>query len=178
MPMHQSLTFRAGLSGVLLCLLAACSSVSLDPVRPTAQTLPPVVTPQPIAPKAVAGMRFIRPASGSLIARFDGQSNRGIDIAGSPGEPIFAAADGSVVYAGSDLANFGNMIIVKHDDVFLTAYAHNAVMLVQENERVRQGQQIATMGSTGTDRVKLHFEIRRDGQAVDPLPYLEGARAQ
>ncbi|EZQ19271.1 hypothetical protein CF98_02030 [Halopseudomonas bauzanensis] len=88
------------------------------------------------------------------------------------GQPVFAAANGSVVYAGRGLIGYGDMIIIKHDDDFLSAYAHNSRLLVKEGEQVRVGQKIAEMGSSGTDRVKLHFEIRRRGQPVDPLGYL------
>ncbi|MFZ3118488.1 MAG: peptidoglycan DD-metalloendopeptidase family protein, partial [Variovorax sp.] len=108
------------------------------------------------------------------LARFNGKSNKGIDIAGSAGDPVLAAADGRVVYAGGQLRGYGNMLIVKHNETFITAYAHNQALLVKENEIVRQGQKIAEMGKSEADRVKLHFEIRKDGNAVDPEPYLSG----
>ncbi|RZI78035.1 MAG: M23 family peptidase [Variovorax sp.] len=117
---------------------------------------------------------FIRPAPGATLARFDGKRNKGIDIAGSLGDPVKASADGRVVYVGGDLRGYGNMVIVKHNETFLTAYAHNNVILVKEKDVVRQGQTIAEMGKSGTDRVKLHFEIRKQGVAVDPEPYLGG----
>tara|TARA_B100001059_G_scaffold207531_1_gene219083 strand:+ start:239 stop:547 length:309 start_codon:yes stop_codon:yes gene_type:complete len=98
--------------------------------------------------------------------------NKGIDIAGQLGEPVKAAADGAVVYAGRGLIGYGDMIIIKHDETFLSAYAHNSRLLVKEGDQVKVGQVIAEMGSSGTDRVKLHFEIRRKGQPVDPLTYL------
>ncbi len=109
-----------------------------------------------------------------MIARFqsNGSLNKGIDIAGELGQPVVAAANGSVVYAGRGLLGYGDMIIIKHGDDFLSAYAHNSRLLVKEGEQVRVGQKIAEMGSSGTDRVKLHFEIRRRGQPVDPLGYL------
>lgn len=143
------------------------------PVESTAQkqtvTKKPAPTP---APAALTGWQW--PAQGPLIARFQSNAslNKGIDIAGQLGQPIFAAANGSVVYAGRGLIGYGDMIIIKHDDDFLSAYAHNSRLLVKEGEQVRVGQKIAEMGSSGTDRVKLHFEIRRRGQPVDPLGYL------
>lgn len=143
------------------------------PVKSTAQkqsvTKKPAPTP---APAALTGWQW--PAQGPLIARFQSNAslNKGIDIAGQLGQPIFSAANGTVVYAGRGLIGYGDMIIIKHDDDFLSAYAHNSRLLVKEGEQVRVGQKIAEMGSSGTDRVKLHFEIRRRGQPVDPLGYL------
>ncbi|GGC98628.1 lipoprotein NlpD/LppB [Halopseudomonas salina] len=130
----------------------------------------PVATPN--LPARVSGWNW--PAQGTLISRFqsNGSLNKGIDIAGKQGQPIKAAADGAVVYAGRGLLGYGEMIIVKHDETYLSAYAHNSLLMVKEGDRVRSGQTIAEMGSTGTDRVKLHFEIRRKGQPVDPLVYL------
>lgn len=143
------------------------------PVKSTAQkqsvTKKPAPTP---APAALTGWQW--PAQGPLIARFQSNAslNKGIDIAGQLGQPVFSAANGTVVYAGRGLIGYGDMIIIKHDDDFLSAYAHNSRLLVTEGEQVRVGQKIAEMGSSGTDRVKLHFEIRRRGQPVDPLGYL------
>lgn len=143
------------------------------PVKSTAQqqsvTKKPATT---AAPAALTGWKW--PAQGPLIARFqsNGSLNKGIDIAGELGQPVVAAANGSVVYAGRGLLGYGDMIIIKHGDDFLSAYAHNSRLLVKEGEQVRVGQKIAEMGSSGTDRVKLHFEIRRRGQPVDPLGYL------
>lgn len=109
-----------------------------------------------------------------MIARFQSNDslNKGIDIAGDLGQPVKAAASGSVVYAGRGLIGYGEMVIIKHNDTYLSAYAHNNRLLVDEGDSVRAGQTIAEMGSTGTDRVKLHFEIRQRGQPVDPLRYL------
>ena len=143
------------------------------PVKSTAQKQPVTKKPAPTpAPAALTGWQW--PAQGPLIARFQSNAslNKGIDIAGQLGQPIFSAANGTVVYAGRGLIGYGNMIIIKHDDDFLSAYAHNSRLLVKEGEQVRVGQKIAEMGSSGTDRVKLHFEIRRRGQPVDPLGYL------
>jgi lipoprotein NlpD len=107
-----------------------------------------------------------------VLAGFDEQKNKGIDIAGRAGDPVVAAADGRVVYAGAGLRGYGNLIILKHNNTYLTAYAHNQTLLVKEDQAVRKGQKIAEMGSTDTDRVKLHFEIRRQGKPVDPTRYL------
>jgi lipoprotein NlpD len=95
-----------------------------------------------------------------------------VSISGRVGDPVVAAADGRVVYAGAGLRGYGNLIILKHNDTFLTAYAHNQALLVREDQAVKQGQKIAEMGSSDADRVKLHFEVRRDGKPVDPLLYL------
>ena len=111
-----------------------------------------------------------------MIHCYDGSRTKGIDTGGNIGDPIYAVADGRVVYVGGELSGFGNMVIVKHDETFLTAYAHNNTMLVKENDVVRQGQQIATMGNSGADRVMLHFEIREVGKPVDPEPYLNGTK--
>jgi len=112
------------------------------------------------------------PANGQLIAGFDEAKNKGIDIAGKLGDPVLAAADGQVVYAGAGLRGYGNLVIVKHNNTYLTAYAHNQRLLVKEDQRIRRGEKIAEMGSSDADRVKLHFEVRRQGKPVDPAKYL------
>ncbi len=114
------------------------------------------------------------PANGSLLSSFQSNSglNKGIDIGGKLGEPVLAAASGRVVYSGSGLRGYGKLLIVKHNETFLSAYAHNNVLRVKEGDFVKAGQIIAEMGSSGTDRVKLHFEIRRDGTPVDPMKFL------
>ncbi len=138
----------------------------------------PVAPAQPAkpAPSATTGgeddVPFAWPANGSLIAGFDEARNKGYDIAGKAGDPVWAAADGRVVYAGSGLRGYGNLIILKHNNTFLTAYAHNQTLLVKEDQSVKRGQKIAEMGNSDADRVKLHFEIRRQGKPVDPSRYL------
>lgn len=114
------------------------------------------------------------PGKGPLLSSFQGTNalNKGIDLGGKLGEPVFAAANGQVVYSGSGLRGYGKLLIVKHNETFLSAYAHNDRLLVKEGDLVKAGQRIADMGSSGTDRVKLHFEIRRDGTPVDPLKFL------
>ena len=112
------------------------------------------------------------PVHGPLVSRFDQTRNKGIDIGGVAGEPVRAAAGGRVVYAGNGLRGYGNLLIIKDNSTFLTAYAHNRVLLVKEGDPVIQGQEIAEMGNTDSDRVALHFELRREGKPVDPVAYL------
>lgn len=112
------------------------------------------------------------PAKGRLLRGFGKGDRGGIDIAGRRGQPVVAAKEGRVVYAGSGLAGYGRLVIVKHGERLLTAYAHNDRVLVEEGQTVRAGQKIAEMGSTGAERVKLHFEVRRDGKPLNPLRYL------
>jgi len=115
---------------------------------------------------------FQWPTRGNVLAGFDEVKNKGIDIAGKAGDPVLAAADGKVVYAGSGLRGYGNLIILKHNNTFLTAYAHNQSLLVKEDQAIKRGQKIAEMGNSDADHVKLHFEIRRQGKPVDPAKYL------
>ena len=126
----------------------------------------------PQQPASAGKIRFAWPASGAVIKKFDGDTNKGLNIGGKAGDPVLAAADGKVVYAASGLPGYGNLIIIKHDNTFMTAYAHNRTLLVKEDQSVRKGQKIAEMGSSDADRVNLHFEIRRTGQPVDPAKYL------
>lgn len=124
------------------------------------------------APSGEDEVAWIWPTNGTLLAGFDEVKNKGLDIGGKAGEPILAAGDGRVVYAGAGLRGYGNLIILKHNNTFLTAYAHNQTLLVKEDQTVRKGQKIAEMGNSDADRVKLHFEIRRQGKPVDPAQYL------
>lgn len=114
------------------------------------------------------------PAAGKVISGFSSakQGNKGISIAGVKGQEIKASADGLIVYSGNALRGYGNLIIIKHNDDYLSAYAHNDTLLVQEQQKVRAGQVIAKMGNTGTDRTMLHFEIRFRGKSVNPTRYL------
>jgi lipoprotein NlpD len=107
-----------------------------------------------------------------VTTAFDDVRSKGLSIAGKAGDPVLAAADGRVVYAGSGLRGYGNLVIVKHNATYLTAYAHNQTLLVKEDQVVRRGQKIAEMGSSDTDRVQLHFEVRRLGKPVDPARVL------
>ena len=144
-------------------------AATATPVAPPATA--PAEAPKPAAP-ADRSLGFIWPASGSVLAGFDEARNKGVDIAGKQGDPVMAAADGRVVYAGAGLRGYGNLIILKHNDTYLTAYAHNHKLLVKEDQNVKKGQKIAEMGSSDADRVKLHFEVRRQGKPVDPVRYL------
>lgn len=151
------------------------SGVVVQPLGGSAEaaTAPkPVATPTPAPSANDEGLGFAWPASGSVIGGFDEAKNKGLDIGGKAGDPVQAAADGQVVYAGAGLRGYGNLIILKHNNTFLTAYAHNQALLVKEDQKVRKGQKIAEMGKTDADRVKLHFEIRRQGKPVDPAKYL------
>ena len=118
------------------------------------------------------GMAFAWPHPGPVLAGFDEAKNKGLDFAGKAGDPVLAAGDGKVVYAGSGLRGYGNLIILKHNNTYLTAYAHNQTLLVKEDQNVTKGQRIADMGSSDSDRVKLHFEIRKQGKPVDPAKLL------
>jgi lipoprotein NlpD len=130
--------------------------------------------PEPAKTDVVAepGIRLSWPAKGKVTGEFS-ETNKGIDIAGKVGEPVLAASDGKVVYAGNSLRGYGNLVIVKHDNTYLTAYAHNSKLLVKEGDTVRKGQKIAEMGDTDTTSAKLHFELRVNGKPVNPTPYLQ-----
>jgi lipoprotein NlpD len=149
----------------------SAAAVPVAPVAPAAQASS---APAPAIGPAAASeeLSWIWPAQGQTVTLFDEVKNKGVDIAARAGDPVLAAADGRVVYAGAGLRGYGNLIIVKHNNTYLTAYAHNQALLVKEDQMVRQGQKIAEMGSSDADRVKLHFEIRRQGKPVDPLRYL------
>ena len=134
-----------------------------------APTPAPSVAPPPASDEDVG---WIWPAQGALMAGFDDAKNKGLDIAGRAGDPVIASADGRVVYAGAGLRGYGNLIILKHNNTFLTAYAHNQTLLVKEDQTVKKGQKIAEMGNSDSEKVKLHFEIRRQGKPVDPAKYL------
>ena len=126
------------------------------------------------ATRKVAGVTWSWPTTGRVIEQFSTaeQGNKGVDIAGKRGQSIIAAADGQVVYSGNALRGFGNLIIINHTNEYLSAYAHNDVLLVKEGQKVKRGQQIARMGSTDTSSPRLHFEIRYRGQSVNPVSYL------
>jgi len=134
----------------------------------TSQTVPPASSKTPDSEEG-----WVWPAGGDLITRFnDAAGENGIDIAGIDGSPIRAAANGKVVYAGTGLRGYGLLLIIKHDETFLSAYAHNRAVTVNEGDQVSSGQVIAEMGQSGASSVKLHFEIRRNGQPIDPLKIL------
>jgi len=136
---------------------------------------PPTPTPAPEPPKAGGtdkeDVDWMWPVKGKVIAPFN-EATKGMDIAGKKGAPVLAAASGRVVYAGVGLRGYGQLVIIKHNETWLSAYAHNDKILVKEQQDVRKGQKIAEMGSTDADQVKLHFEVRRQGKPVDPAKYL------
>lgn len=137
----------------------------------------PAPAPVKESPKEASGadddtLSWAWPVSQPVSAGFDEQRNKGLDFAGKPGDPVLAVADGRVVYAGSGLRGYGNLVIIKHNNTYLTAYAHNRAMLVEQDQVVRKGQRIAEMGSTESDTVKLHFEVRKLGKPVDPAKLL------
>ena len=167
---------------------ASAAPTPIVPVVPTPSAAatpppPPVVVAAP-APQAVNAsppqaprdgdddVRWAWPAGGTVKASFDEGKVKGLVLAGKAGDPVLAAADGRVVYAGSGLRGYGNLVILKHNTTYLTAYAHNQTLLVKEDQNVKRGQKIAEMGSTDADSVQLHFEIRRQGKPIDPAKLL------
>jgi lipoprotein NlpD len=172
---------------------------STTPPKPVAATTspraaqpavsPPIDPPKPLAPSPVEaqpanaplsgvrnaqGVTWRWPASGQIVSKYvtGDPTRQGVNIAGSAGQPVFAAAAGEVVYSGAGLIGYGELIIIKHSDTFLSAYGHNRKRLVSEGQKVASGQQIAEMGRSGAARDMLHFEIRKSGKPVDPLPLL------
>lgn len=156
---------------------AAAASGASKPASADAASAaaPAAATTAPVAPAADRDAdepAWQWPASGPVLGNFEDGKRKGMVIGGKAGDPVFAAADGRVVYAGSGLRGYGNLIIVKHNAQYLTAYAHNQTLLVKEDQAVRKGQKIAEMGSTDTDRVQLHFEVRKQGKPIDPAKSL------
>ena len=150
----------------------AATTTAALPARPASAVAAPGATNNTQPTSTEDDIVWIWPAQGKLIAGFDEVKNKGYDIDGKAGDPIIAAGDGRVVYAGAGLRGYGNLIILKHNNTYLTAYAHNQTLLVREDQTVKKGQKIAEMGNSDADRVKLHFEIRRQGKPVDPVKYL------
>ncbi len=131
----------------------------------------PATSPEPATGTQGEAVDWIWPVKGKVLAAFT-EATKGIDIAGRKGTPVVAAAAGRVVYAGQGLRGYGKLVIIKHNETWLSAYAHNDEIVVKEQEEVKRGQKIATMGSTDADQVKLHFEVRRQGKPVDPARVL------
>lgn len=166
----------------------AASAPTPAPAPATNGSMPPIVggsTATTIAPQppvaangasalvqAGGSIKFAWPVNGPIIETFNDSTNKGVNIGGSVGDPIKAAADGRVVYAGNGLRGYGNLIIIKHDATYLTAYAHNSALMVKEGDSVTRGQKIAEMGKSDASRVMLHFEVRQQGKPVDPTKYL------
>jgi len=151
---------------------AASGAASGVPALATAATPAPATTGTAGRDGNDDDINWMWPANGPIANSFDDTRSKGLAITGKAGDPVFAAADGRVVYAGSGLRGYGNLVILKHNNTYLTAYAHNQTLLVKEDQAVRRGQKIAEMGSTDADRVQLHFEIRKLGKPVDPAKLL------
>lgn len=152
-------------------------AVETAPHPPETKVEPPKPEPKPEAAPVLVStgpddIAWAWPSAGKVLASYSEATNKGLDISGKAGDPVLAAGDGKVVYAGSGLRGYGQLVIVKHNNSFLSAYAHNQKILVKEKQDVTRGQKIAEMGDTDTDKVKLHFEIRRQGKPIDPLTYL------
>lgn len=183
---------RAAAAACVLAAVAACTTTPLPPMAPLTSSPPstvPAPPPPPVAPAAppvamaqpvprspaMGSQVFMPPTQGPRVSRFDGDKVKGIDFGGRPGDPILASRTGRVVLISSALPSYGTMIVVKHDDDFITAYAHIGSALVKEGDEVQQGQRIADMGADASNRGGgLYFEIRKQGVAVDPAPFLDG----
>jgi len=156
-------------------VISKVAPVAMAPLPAASASKPaPAAAPVAASPSLAANDEpaFIWPNNGTVLASFDEVKNKGVDISGAAGDPVLAAADGRVVYAGAGLRGYGNLVILKHNNTYLTAYAHNQKLLIKEDQSVKKGQKIAEMGSTDSDQVKLHFEVRRQGKPVDPSKYL------
>jgi lipoprotein NlpD len=150
----------------------SASAVSSAASAPAVVTAPLPAVASASARDADDDIPWIWPAAGPVATPFNEGSSKGLAITGKAGDPVLAAADGRVVYAGSGLRAYGNLVILKHNSTYLTAYAHNQTLLVKEDQSVRRGQKIAEMGSSDADRVQLHFEIRKQGKPIDPAKLL------
>jgi len=167
-------TAPAAASTAIAAAPVATPPVTPPPSKPVVQPPPPVKPVNDSAASSVAGIAWRWPNGGKVIGTYvaGDQTKQGVDIVGSAGDPVLASADGEVVYSGNGLLGYGELIIVKHNASFLSAYGHNRKRLVAEGDKVRAGQQIAEMGSSASSRDELHFEIRKNGKPVNPLDYL------
>ena len=175
-PVSTGVVATAPLANGTAVAPAKAASASTSTSTPTTSTSASAAT-VPAASTVANGsgdddLNWIWPAGGPTLTGFDDTKNKGVDIGGAAGDAVVAASDGRVVYAGASLRGYGNMVILKHNNTYLTAYAHNQTLLVKEEQTVKKGQKIAEMGNSDADRVKLHFELRRYGKPVDPLKYL------
>jgi len=139
---------------------------------PSNKPTPSKPSPAPAASKPTSAISLIWPSKGPILQNYNGGSNKGIDIGGEAGSPIYAAASGKVSYAGNGIPSYGNLLIIKHNQDYLSVYAHNQRILVKEGDIIKQGQQVAEMGSSGSNKVKLHFELRFKSKAINPKPFL------
>ena len=166
----------AGPSTASASVAAVASATLANPMPSTSPALPAATSAAAVgtAPPREGDddVNWQWPSAGSLAGGFEDGKSKGLLFAGKAGDPVLAAADGRVVYAGSGLRGYGNLVILKHNNTYLTAYAHNQSLLVKEDQAVRRGQRIAEMGGTDAERVQLHFEIRRQGKPVDPAKLL------
>ncbi len=152
---------------------ASATGMTASSTAPSATTpASAIATSVPDAAKESAEPAWQWPAAAPVIGGFEEGKRKGLLLGGKAGDPVFAAADGRVVYSGAGLRGYGNLIIIKHNSQYLTAYAHNQTLLVKEDQVVRKGQKIAEMGNTDTERVQLHFEIRKQGKPIDPAKSL------
>ncbi len=172
---------RERASGPAVAASGSARTGTSSPASSATSSTPRVTTSRPTAttasaPSGPAPTAWIWPTQGEVVRTFShtAAGKKGIDISGTMGQPVVATAAGRVVYSGSGLLGYGQLIIINHNKNYLSAYAHNSSLLVKEGDVVEAGQQIAKLGDTGTDRPLLHFEIRRDGRPVDPLKYLPG----
>ncbi|MDB5999508.1 MAG: peptidase [Rhizobacter sp.] len=163
---------RPGASGPVAGGSGATGATASAASGPPAPTPPPVAVLSDTPKTGDDDVNWMWPANGPVGTGFDEVRSKGLSITGKPGDPVVAAADGRVVYAGSGLRGYGNLVILKHNNTYLTAYAHNQTLLVKEDQQVKRGQKIAEMGSTDSDRVQLHFEIRKQGKPIDPAKLL------
>ncbi len=157
-------------AGTQKTTVAATSPATPAPVVASSASNTASATPVPV-PSGDDAMSWTWPTDGRILAGFEDGKNKGIDIAGKPGQQILAAGSGKVMYAGS-VRGYGNLVIVRHSNNLLSAYAHNQAILVKEGQSVQKGQLIAEMGNSDSDAVKLHFEIRQQGKPVDPARFL------
>lgn len=150
------------------------ATTTVTPPKTTTTTTVTTTTTKPTTTGTVknsSGIDWVRPTAGSILQGFGGGS-KGIDFGGSMGQPVVAAAAGKVVYAGNGLRGYGNLIIIQHNQVYLTAYGNNQKIMVKVGQQIKRGQQIATMGNTDAKRTQLHFELRQNGQPQDPTKFL------
>jgi lipoprotein NlpD len=152
--------------------LSSTSEAAAKPAETRVEAKPEPATAVPPLAAGPDDVPWLWPTAGKLVAPYSEAGNKGLDFAGKTGDPVLAAGDGKVVYAGAGLRGYGELVIVKHNATFLSAYAHNRKILVKEGQQVSRGQKIAEMGNTDADSVKLHFEIRKQGKPVDPAQYL------
>jgi lipoprotein NlpD len=145
---------------------------SPKPEPPPVAKIEPAPTPKPEPDGPEERVDWSWPTAGRVVANFNGAGNKGLDIGGRVGDPVYASAGGQVVYSGEGIPAYGKLVIIRHNGTYLSAYAHNSQILVKEGQSVSKGQKIAELGSSGADTAKLHFEIRRLGKPVDPLQYL------